>query len=47
MAVADLRREGAAETVALIEGTGGRAAVLEIDVTDSDSVREAVGQRDV
>jgi 2-hydroxycyclohexanecarboxyl-CoA dehydrogenase len=42
VAVADLRPEGAAETVALIEGAGGRAAGLEVDVTDSGSVREAV-----
>jgi len=44
VAVADLRPEGAAETVSLIEGDGGRAVALELDVTDSESVRSAVAQ---
>src|SRR3954469_10426679 len=44
VAVADLRPDGAAETVAMIEGDGGRAEAFERDVTDSDAVRAAVAQ---
>jgi 2-hydroxycyclohexanecarboxyl-CoA dehydrogenase len=38
VAVADLNREGAAETVAQIEQAGGTAIVVEMDIADSDSV---------
>jgi 2-hydroxycyclohexanecarboxyl-CoA dehydrogenase len=38
VAVADLRAEAAAETVAAVEAAGGRALALELDVTDSASV---------
>ena len=42
VAVGDLRAEEAAETAAAIEGNGGRAAAVELDVTDSASVRQGV-----
>ena len=38
VAVADLNREGAAETVAQIEQAGGTAIVVEMDIANSDSV---------
>lgn len=38
VAVADLNREGAAETVAQIEQAGGTAIVVEMNIADSDSV---------
>jgi NAD(P)-dependent dehydrogenase (short-subunit alcohol dehydrogenase family) len=41
--VADLRGEAAAETAQMI-GTGGRAAAVEVDVTDSHAVKEALAQ---
>lgn len=42
VAVADLRMDAAAETVASIEGEGGSALALELDVTDGASVAGAV-----
>jgi 2-hydroxycyclohexanecarboxyl-CoA dehydrogenase len=44
VAVADLRERQAAETVAAIEGVGGRAMAVPLDVTDSESVTDAVQQ---
>jgi 2-hydroxycyclohexanecarboxyl-CoA dehydrogenase len=44
VAVADLLPDGAAETAEMIENAGGRAAALQLDVTDSGSVREAVAR---
>ena len=41
VAVADLNRDGAAETAALITEAGGRAIAVPINVTSSDSVEEA------
>jgi len=40
--VGDVREDEAAETAAAIEGNGGRAVALELDVTDSGSVVEGV-----
>jgi len=42
VAVADVLTDEAAETAAAIEGNGGRAVALELDVTDSGSVVEGV-----
>jgi 2-hydroxycyclohexanecarboxyl-CoA dehydrogenase len=42
VAVADLRPEAAAETVAAVEEAGGRALAVQLDVTDSASVAAAV-----
>jgi 2-hydroxycyclohexanecarboxyl-CoA dehydrogenase len=42
VAVADLRPESAAQTVAALERDGGWAVALEVDVTDAESVRVAV-----
>jgi 2-hydroxycyclohexanecarboxyl-CoA dehydrogenase len=41
VAVADLRAEAAAETVAAVEEAGGEALALELDVTDGASVTAA------
>jgi 2-hydroxycyclohexanecarboxyl-CoA dehydrogenase len=42
VAVADLRPEAAAETVAAVEAAGGRAVAVGVDVTDGASVAAAV-----
>jgi 2-hydroxycyclohexanecarboxyl-CoA dehydrogenase len=42
VAVADLREPGASETAEAIEGRGGRALAITIDVTDSALVAKAV-----
>ena len=42
VAVADLQVEGAAETAEAVSAGGGRAAPVELDVTDSGSVAEGV-----
>jgi 2-hydroxycyclohexanecarboxyl-CoA dehydrogenase len=42
VAVADLRPDAAAETVAAVERDGGRAIAVGVDVTDGDSVDAAV-----
>jgi 2-hydroxycyclohexanecarboxyl-CoA dehydrogenase len=42
VAVADLRPDAAAETVAAVEQTGGRAVAVQVDVTDGASVAAAV-----
>jgi 2-hydroxycyclohexanecarboxyl-CoA dehydrogenase len=42
VAVADLRLEAAAETVAAVEAAGGRALAVGVDVTDGASVAAAV-----
>jgi 2-hydroxycyclohexanecarboxyl-CoA dehydrogenase len=42
IAVGDIRTDDAAETVTAIEETGGRAIAVELDVTDSASVANAV-----
>lgn len=42
--VADLNKDTAQETVALIEQTGGRAAAVACDVSDEDQVRAMVAQ---
>ena len=44
VAVAHLRADEAATTAGLIEQTGGRAIVVEMDVSDSTSVQEGVQQ---
>jgi NAD(P)-dependent dehydrogenase (short-subunit alcohol dehydrogenase family) len=41
--VLDRNGDGAAETVAMIEGDGGRALALPVDVADDDAVGTAVG----
>jgi 2-hydroxycyclohexanecarboxyl-CoA dehydrogenase len=40
--VADIRRDDAFATAAAVEGTGSRAAAVELDVTDRASVEEGV-----
>ena len=42
IAVADVRAGDAAETAAAIEGAGGRATAVELDVTDPSSVAAAI-----
>jgi 2-hydroxycyclohexanecarboxyl-CoA dehydrogenase len=42
VAVADLREDGAAETVAAVEAAGGRALAVALDVTSAGSVRDGV-----
>jgi 2-hydroxycyclohexanecarboxyl-CoA dehydrogenase len=42
VAVADVRVSEAAETAAAVEALGRRAAAVELDVTDGDSVRDGV-----
>jgi 2-hydroxycyclohexanecarboxyl-CoA dehydrogenase len=42
VAVADVRADEAAETATAIEGNGGRAVAVELDVTDSHSVGASV-----
>jgi NAD(P)-dependent dehydrogenase (short-subunit alcohol dehydrogenase family) len=37
--VADMNEDGAAETVAMVEATGGSATAMQVDVADSSSVR--------
>ncbi len=44
VAVADIREALAAETVAAIAAGGGRALAVHLDVTDSESVRQAVAR---
>ncbi|MDH3678932.1 MAG: SDR family oxidoreductase [Acidimicrobiia bacterium] len=44
IAVGDLRPAEAAETVGAIEADGGRAIAVELDVTDTDSVRTGLFQ---
>jgi NAD(P)-dependent dehydrogenase (short-subunit alcohol dehydrogenase family) len=44
VAVADINAAGSEETRAQITGDGGSAEVVELDVTDDDSRRAAVGQ---
>lgn len=44
VAVADLRAEEAAETVALIGQAGGTAIAVAMDVTDSDAVQQGILQ---
>ncbi len=44
IAVADLRADGAAATVQLVEEAGGTAIAVEMDVADSDSVHQGVLQ---
>ncbi|MCP4226874.1 MAG: SDR family NAD(P)-dependent oxidoreductase, partial [Actinomycetia bacterium] len=44
VAVADLRHEEAAETVAAVEAEGGTAIFVPMDVTDSDSVADGLLQ---
>ncbi len=41
--VAAARAENAAETVAQIQGAGGRAEAMSVDVTDADSIEALVG----
>src|SRR5688500_10977512 len=42
--VADSRPEGARETVSLIEGAGGAALAVEVDVTQAAAVEAAVAR---
>ena len=44
VAVADLRQEEAAATVALITAAGGQAIAVAMDVTDSDGVQQGIFQ---
>lgn len=44
IAVADKNLDGAQETVAQIEGAGGKATAIEADVTDAASVTSMIGQ---
>jgi 2-hydroxycyclohexanecarboxyl-CoA dehydrogenase len=44
VAVGDVRVEEAEQTASAVEAAGGRAAAVRLDVTDSDSVADAVSQ---
>jgi 2-hydroxycyclohexanecarboxyl-CoA dehydrogenase len=44
VAVGDVREEGAADTVEAVQAAGGAALSVPLDVTDRDSVAEAVGR---